>query len=376
MSYRTLSKSVELRSNRNRVFCEINSHECISKQELASRLKLSLPTIAQYLKELYALGIIDKNGYFESTGGRKPQMISVFPGAKYAIGAELLRESIKLTALDLRGNTVKEAFYDIPFMRSPEYYKRFGDTVNSFSDSLGVDYDKILGVGIAVQGLVSEDGESIISGDILGYTGTKRSVFQDNLRLKCRLFHDTEVACFAELWDSPEIKNAVYIALNRNMGGALIVGGQVYLGLDSYGCIIEHMRLHPGGRKCYCGQSGCLEAYCSVNSLEKDAGTDVDGFFELLDSGDKQAEELFNDYLGNLALAINNIQMVFDFEFILGGFLEPYLKKEHLTLLESKVKDLSAFKNAPFNLRRGMLGPSAASKGAALVLLNDYVNAL
>ena len=58
-------------SNTNRIFQEIYYQKTISKQEIAKHLKLSLPTVAQSLKELYAMGIIEKNGYFESTGGRK-----------------------------------------------------------------------------------------------------------------------------------------------------------------------------------------------------------------------------------------------------------------------------------------------------------------
>ena len=71
----------------------------------------------------------------------------------------------------------------IPFERSEEYYKAFGTAVNQFVDSLKCPDDKILGIGLAVQGLVSRDGQTIINGDILGYTGTDRSVFQKNIRL-------------------------------------------------------------------------------------------------------------------------------------------------------------------------------------------------
>ena len=50
-------------SNTNRIFQEIYYQKTISKQEIAKQLKLSLPTVAQSLKELYAMGIIEKNSY-------------------------------------------------------------------------------------------------------------------------------------------------------------------------------------------------------------------------------------------------------------------------------------------------------------------------
>lgn len=372
----TIYKTESSLSNTNRVFQEIYFQKTISKQELAKQLKLSLPTVAQSLKELYAMGIIEKNGYFESTGGRKAQIISLAPRAKIAVGVSLLRESIMITAMDLYGKPIKEKNCSIPFERSEAYYAAFGAAVNQFVDSLKYPSSDILGIGLAVQGLVSGDGQTIINGDILGYTGTDRSVFQKNLRLTCRLFHDTEVAAFAELWEYPDIQNAVYIALNRNLGGALIMGRQVYLGDEASGCILEHMRLVPGGRKCYCGQRGCLEGYCSVNSLEADAGMDVDQFFEKLDAGDPHCAEVFDHYLEYLALAINNIRMVIDCEFILAGFLQPYLTEAHLQMLDEKVKHAASFKNTTFSFRRGVHGPNAAARGAALVLLTEYMNGL
>ena len=360
----------------NRIFQEIYFQKSISKQEISKLLQLSLPTVGQSLKELYTLGIIQKNGYFESTGGRKAEVISVASKAKVAIGVSLLCEFITITALDLYGQPIKEKICYISFERSDAYYRAFGKAVNQFIDELKYPDNAILGIGLAVQGLVSQDGQTIISGDLLGYTGTDRSVFQNNIRLPCRLFHDTEVAAYAELWEFPDIQNAVYIALNQNLGGALIVGRQVFHGDGVNSCILEHMRLIPGGRKCYCGQYGCLDGYCSINSLESDAGMDVNTFFEKLKHSDSHCQEVFDRFLNYLALAINNIRMVIDCEFILAGFLQPYLTQEHLQMLAKKVSSVASFKNMTFSFRRGVHGPNAAARGAALVLISNYIYGL
>lgn len=92
----------------NRIFQEIYFQKSISKQEISKLLQLSLPTVGQSLKELYTLGIIQKNGYFESTGGRKAEVISVASKAKVAIGVSLLREFITITALDCMGSRSKK----------------------------------------------------------------------------------------------------------------------------------------------------------------------------------------------------------------------------------------------------------------------------
>ena len=361
------------KSNRSRVFQTIYAAKTISKQEIADKLQLSMPTVTQYLRELYAAGIIYKNGYYQSTGGRKAQAISVAALSVVAIGVELLRESIKISAVDLCGNVIREEFYIVPFSNNEAYYKHFGELVNAFADKLDTPEAHLLGVAIAVQGLVSKDGTVIVNGDILGYTGTTIDVFQRHINLPCHMFHDTEVAAFAELWDLPEIKDAVYIALNRNWGGAVIVNGQMFHGREFNGCIIEHMRLVPNGTKCYCGRRGCFEAYCSVASLEAETGMDTATFFKRLKDGDARCEGIFDQYLSYLALAINNIRMLIDCDFILGGFLDPYLTDQHIEMLAEKVRKESSFESTGFSFRRSRHGASAASRGAALLEIDAFI---
>ena len=44
---------------RNQIFCLIFDKKQISKQEIAAQLKLSLPTVSQYLQSLKDDGLID-----------------------------------------------------------------------------------------------------------------------------------------------------------------------------------------------------------------------------------------------------------------------------------------------------------------------------
>lgn len=369
----TIPASESILSNRNRVFRTIYTAGQISKQTIADTLGLSLPTVSQCLRELYDLGVVQKNGYYESTGGRKAQIISINKKAKIAVGVELIRESVRLSALNLCGETIREKYVPVLFDGTEEYYKSFGAMVNDFVQSLRVPAENLLEIMLAVQGLVSRDGEKVISGQLLGYTGTTRETFQKYIHYPCRLVHDTEVAAFAELWNQPDIVNAVLLMLNRNLGGALIINGQVFHGREFNGCVIEHMRLIPNGTKCYCGRHGCFEAYCSVASLEAEAGMDTDAFFKSLEAGDACCERIFDQYLSYLALGINNIRMLIDCDFILGGFLDSHLTNQHIERLAEKVRKESSFESTDFSFRRSRHGSSAASRGAALLEIDAFI---
>ncbi len=134
----------------------------------------------------------------------------------------------------------------------------FGNSVNTFIDSLGTPLENILGAGIALQGLVSDDGKVITYSEILGITGTNLKRFQKYIKVPCLLVHDTESAALAEIWHDTTISNAIYLALNRNFGGTLILNGKVHSTQEPRSSVIEHMCLDPNGPLCYCGKEVAL----------------------------------------------------------------------------------------------------------------------
>ena len=69
------------RLNRSRVFRLISACDKISKQDIASELSMSLPTVTQNLNELKEMGLIADTGSFVSTVGRRARAISLVSDA-------------------------------------------------------------------------------------------------------------------------------------------------------------------------------------------------------------------------------------------------------------------------------------------------------
>lgn len=84
------------RLNKNRIFRLIHYTDKISRQEIAEILQLSLPTVNQNLKLLTNDGLIEFEGNFESTGGRKAQAIIVKGMSKCAISVNLSSTGVKV----------------------------------------------------------------------------------------------------------------------------------------------------------------------------------------------------------------------------------------------------------------------------------------
>ena len=359
--------------NRNQVYRIIYEHRTISKADIAAKLHLSLPTISQFLMELEDSGLVAKTGFFKSTGGRKPSMFSCVEDARIAIGVELIKEYFQIVATDLYGEILCQETHSIPFANEDSFFLQFGSIVRDFIHRNRIPREKILGIGIALQGLVSYDGKAMTYGTILGNKDLTIDSFNKYLDFPLLLIHDSEAAATDSLWNS-DIKDALFLSLSRNIGGAIIINHQIHWGQTSPSGLFEHMTIVPNGADCYCGKKGCLEAYCSVQALLAGLDTTLDQFFAHLRQGSRLHQIRWQQFLAHLAIAIDNLQMAMNCDVILGGHLAPYLTQEDLEDLILLVTMNSAFNNGRPAIR---LSPnSCIARGAALYHTRHFIDSI
>lgn len=347
-----------------------------SRLDISINTGLSLPTVSANIHELEENSLVNNCGEQESTGGRRAQEYSCNSQFKIAVGVEILKESIQIVAVDLYGTILFEDSDDTCFCNDEGYFKALGKFINGFVKALPFEKNKVLGICIAFQGLISDDGNVITYCEILKCTGLKRDRFQKYIELPCVLLHDTEAAALAEIWHEPDIMNAVYISLNRNFGGTLILNGEINKSKELSSATIEHMRLDPDGPLCYCGRKGCLESYCSANHLKEEAGIPIPDFFDLLHNGDDKCRAIWNSYIKYLAIGLNNIRMVVDCGFIIGGYLVQFMNDDDWELLRNNVEQQFFFKGVDFVMKTSKYGDKSPKLGAAIALVDSFLNSI
>lgn len=362
--------------NRRKVYELIYTSRSLSKQEISKRLHMSLTTVTQNLKSLEEAGLIMKNGACESTGGRRAQSFGIRRTARAAVGVDILKEQVQLTAVDLYGDIIARRALPIPFSNSDDYFEKLGAQIEGFAGSLYVPSSSVLGVGIALQGLISSDGSHVAFGEIMGCTGLTLDRFARRIGFPCRLEHDSKAAACASLRRRKDVKNAVVLILNRNLGGAVIMDGRLYQGSGMHGGSVEHLCIHPGGRDCYCGQKGCLEAYCSADSLKELSGEAPEDFFNALRAGDAGRRRLFDEYLKNLALAVSSLITLLDCDVTVTGYLSAFLTEEDMRALRDEVKALSPFPLTENALLLEEYDEAAPAVGAALYYIDAFLEQL
>ena len=361
--------------NKSKVYQYIYKSKVTSKLQIVSDLQMGLSTVSQNLNLLEQEGLIERNGYFDSTGGRKAQAIQIVPDFKISIGIGILKNMFHLTAVDLYGNAIFTDTFSVPYSNTPAYYEQIAGTVREFIASNQYEDEKVLGISIATQGITSPDHTTVTYGTIMDNTGMKLEEFSRRLPYPCCLEHDSKSAAFLDLWKHPELDSAVVFLLNRNLGGAIITNHQIHQGNSMHSGTLEHMCINPDGPLCYCGNRGCLETYCSVDSLEQAAGMTIKEFFPLLrEKKSSQLIQVWKDYLNHLAFAMKNLNLIIDAPVIISGYLAPYFTDEDLSYLTEHINLSAPFKLDKDQILVGTNGQYTPAIGAALHYVDQFIH--
>ena len=377
MSEKGLTTIALKKINRSKIYQYIYRSKLTSKLQIVQDLQMGLSTVSQNLNLLENEGLIEKNGYFDSTGGRKANAIQIVSDFRISIGVGILKNMFHITAIDLYGNTVYTDTIPLTYSNTAAYYQQITDKVKDFIEKNQYPEDKILGVSIATQGITSPDNTTVIYGNIMNNTGMRLKDFSRHLPYPCHLEHDSKSAAFLELWNQPELDSAVVFLLNRNLGGAIITNHQIHQGCSMHSGTIEHICVNPDGPLCYCGNRGCLETYCSANSLEQASGMTIKEFFPLLrEKKSPQLIQIWEDYLKHLAFAMKNLNLVIDAPIIISGYLAPYFTEEDTDYLLRQINSMTPFELKEEQILVGTHGQYTPAIGAALFYVKEFIQSV
>lgn len=357
--------------NKNKVYNFIYNEKTTCKLLITQNLQMGLSTVTQNLKLLEEQGLIRKNGFFDSTGGRKADALEIVTDVKIAIGVAILKDMIYIVATNLYGNLTHSLTKPLVFTPQERYYEQLSQYINSFiADN---DLKNILGVSIATQGIISKNGDYVDYGELLGNSTMKIQDFEKFIPYPCRLEHDSKAAASLELWRNKGLENGVVLLLNRNMGGAIIVDGAIQNGEHMRSGVVEHLCMNLDGALCYCGKRGCLETYCSVSALEATCGVPIHIFFKKIEQSDMKSLSIWHEYLNYLALAIRNLSVIIDGKFIISGYLAPYFKEQDIDYLVNRINSYATFPIEKSDIILGASGEFTQAVGASLHYIEDFL---
>lgn len=355
--------------NRKRVFNLIREEE-ISKPEVSRRLGLSIPTAIQHINQLEEDGCIKEGGSIGHTGGRRAKSYTVNGEHRYAVGLYIFKEKVIVAAVDFCGRQVGMDTVDCVFSMQNDYYRKLSELLEEKIVQWKIEEDRILGVGVALPGLVTEDGRHVYYGKTLNFTGISVQELGKYIPYPCRLYNEADAAGCAEIAFGKDIKDAFYISLGERVGGVVLIDGRIYGGEYGKAGKVAHLTLVPGGKACYCGRRGCFDTLCNASVLKAVCEGEIQDFFEKVEKGDRVCVDAWDTYMQSLAEAVVNVRMLFDSKVIVGGVVRKYMEPYFPQLLQ-KATELDTFDNPADYLSLSRVKDGAAALGSALPFIHE-----
>lgn len=133
---------------------------------------------------------------------------------------------------------------------------------------------RILGVGIGSPGPLDTRRGVVLLTPNLGWVDMPlRDRIAEQLGLPAALDNDANCAMAGEWWvgAAQGARHAVTFTLGTGIGGGLVVDGRLIHGASDVAGEIGHITIETNGRRCGCGNDGCLEAYASGPAIARRA---------------------------------------------------------------------------------------------------------
>ena len=370
------AKARETLSARSRIYRFLyESKEFCSKQVLAGSCGVSMPTLYQNLGELMEDGLVRYTGEDKFTGGRRAQGLDIVPDARVSIGVSVTEHNLRIVAADLRLHELAYRSLPVGMLSHTPDAAAFARVIEDFVDEFSLERRKLLGVGVAIPGLLTADHTRLLIAPTLNQRDIPLGDLIRSLPYPVRFENDGSASGHAECFVRGGRRNMAYLSLENGVGGAVLMNGELYAGDNSRSGEFGHICVEPGGMPCSCGKTGCLEAYCSALRIEERFGVPLEDFFRGVEEHRPEYEALLYDMLRHLAVAINSIRMTLDCEVVIGGFLSEYLHP-YLDVLRGYVQVLDAFSVNADYVQLSRLPRHITPLGAALYFIRNFVESV
>lgn len=132
----------------------------------------------------------------------------------------------------------------------------------------------VLGVGIGSPGPLDREKGLVIFTPNLGWRDFPlRDRIRDAVKLPTSLDNDANCATLGEWWlgAARGANHVVGLTIGTGIGGGLVLDRRLYHGASDVAAELGHTTIDTTGRRCKCGNYGCLEAYASGPAIAERA---------------------------------------------------------------------------------------------------------
>lgn len=325
-------------ANVGAVYRLIDMYGPISRIALSKYARLAPASITKIVRELMEAHLVDETEYQENgLRGRPAIGVVVETQAWHFLSVHISHGSISLSLRELSSKLVVEDTVPLPSQASLPLLTRLIAVVDAFFTRHQRQLERLMAIAVTVPGIIDVQAGVIhrmpwydVCDMPLG------DVLSSHIGVPVYLQHDICAWTMAEaLYGAARgCNDVVQIVIDHNVGAGVITGGRLLHGGSRTLVEIGHTQVDPDGRRCYCGNRGCLETVAGMESILEhtrqrlkrqpdsalnDVTLSVDRLCSAALAGDRVAQEIITGFGLNVGRMLAIMVNLFNPEKILVG---------------------------------------------------------
>ncbi|WP_220505976.1 ROK family transcriptional regulator [Microbispora sp. H10830] len=361
------------RSHEERVLRVLRQNGAQSRNEIAARVGLSRTTVSEITGDLLGRGairVVDTDAVERVGSGRPAERLALDPASGQYMGVDFGHRRVNVLVADAAHDIIASG--TARYEESAQWPERLDAglaLIDRLSAETGVHYGALQAIAIGVPGW----------GDRSSADGVAE-VFATRFHAGVIVDNNVRFAGLAEALhaQSDSVRDLIYLRLSDGVGGGLVVGGQLVKGSNGYAGELGHVTAVPGGARCRCGKSGCVETVASVPAILgrcRELGVPVDTLDDLkaaveiahptVDQVLREAGMAVGRVLGTAAMTLNPDEIVLGGEIIQ---VAPALLRQ---VADTVTYELSWRIDAAPVIRPALLSDDGGARGAIAALFHE-----
>jgi N-acetylglucosamine repressor len=240
----------------------------LSRAEVARHTGLSAPAVSRAVAALIRSGLLEEIEATQPTGGRPATRLRLAREGAQVLGLVIDADRCGIVAAGLDGQ-LHEEIDDFP---TPGTYSALIQALAQHARKW-IDRDGVttLGIGLSVPGLIDYRSQrGVLSPNVPITDGhSPARDLSRKLGVECILFQESHALCLGEqaYGEARGLNDFAMLDVHTGVGLGVVSGGRLLTGHSGMAGEVGHITVVAEGRRCGCGNVGCLETVASDSAL-------------------------------------------------------------------------------------------------------------
>ncbi|WP_318432211.1 sugar metabolism global transcriptional regulator Mlc [Photobacterium leiognathi] len=267
------------RNNAGSIYKLIDLYGPISRIELSKRSQLAPASITKITRELIDAHLIKETQFQESSSRGRPAigLVPANEGWQF-LSIRLGRGYLTIALHALGGEILVEERQDIEQLHQVDVVEKLLQEINVFFANHVSELDRITAIAVSLPGLVNASDGVVLQMPHYNVSDLPLGeIIHQKTGLPVFIGNDTRSWALAEklFGNSRGIANSILVSIHHGVGAGIVLDDNVLQGKTGNVGELGHIQIKPYGKRCFCGNHGCLETVASLQAILEQVETQL-----------------------------------------------------------------------------------------------------